>query len=82
MDQQELFDTYLDQKRMWHFEGDRGVRDLTKIVRTVCGYTDLHQFLVDNSGAVEAIVNWIREANCPEWLESLQELVEVEPDAE
>lgn len=57
-----------------HFEGERGVEDLAKLVR-VLGYNDsqyfgqfqggcigdLIYFLEDNPGAVEAILNWIDE---------------------
>ena len=80
MDQVEMFDTYLDQNRMWHFEGVRGVRNLTQIVEDVCGYTSLDTFLEDNPGAMEAVVNWIREVNCLEWRQNLEELVDVELD--
>lgn len=80
MDQIEMFDTYLEQNRMWHFEGVRGVRNLTQIVEDVCGYTSIDTFLEDNPGAMEAVVNWIREANCLEWRQNLEELVDVELD--
>ena len=80
MDQIELFDTYLEQNRMWHFEGARGVRNLTQLVKDVCGYTSIDTFLEDNPGAMEAVVNWIREANCLEWRQNLEELVEEEVD--
>ena len=84
MDQVEMFDTYLEQNRMWHFEGQRGVRHLNKIVQEVCGYmgygNTVELFLEDNPGAVEAIVNWIREARCVEWQQNLEELVDVELD--
>ena len=83
MEQVDLFDTYLDQNRMWHFEGYRGVQNLTKIVQDVCGYgahKTLEGFLEDNPGAIEAVVNWIREANVLEWRQNLEELVEEELD--
>lgn len=85
MEQVDLFDKYCDQNRMWHFEGARGVRNLEKVVSEVCGYDGnwgnvLETFLQDNPGAVEAVVNWIREANCLEWRQNLEELVEEELD--
>ena len=80
MDQIDLFDKYCDQNRMWHFEGARGVRNLTQLVEDVCGYTSIDTFLEDNPGAMEAVVNWIREANCLEWRQNLEELVEEEVD--
>jgi hypothetical protein len=82
MDQLELFDAYIEQNRMWHFEGHRGVQRLEKIVDEVCDYGSLTEFLADNPGAMEAVVNWIREANCLEWRQNLEELVAEEEDAE
>ena len=82
MDQLELFDAYIDQNRMWHFEGHQGLHRLDKLVREVCDYRDLNLFLADNPGAVEAIVNWIRESNCPEWKENLEELVDIQTEEE
>jgi hypothetical protein len=76
MDQVEMFDTYLEQNGMWHFEGVRGVRILTQLVEEVCGYTSFDYFLEDNPGAMAAIVDWIREANCPKWRQNLEELVQ------
>lgn len=80
MEQVDLFDTYLEQNQMWHFEGVRGVRNLTQIVEEVCGYTSLDTFLEDNPGAMEAVVNWIREVNCLEWRQNLEELTDAELD--
>ena len=80
MDQVEMFDTYLEQNRMWHFEGRRGVSNLQLILDQVCGYTSFDSFLEDNPGAMVAIVDWIREANCLEWRQNLEELVDVELD--
>lgn len=83
MEQVDLFDTYLEQNRMWHFEGMRGVKNLNKIVQEVCGYgahNTLESFLEDNPGAMEAVVNWIREVNVLEWRQNLEELVEEELD--
>ena len=82
MDQIELFDKYVDQNHMWSWEGLRGVRLLTQVVNEVCGYTSMDSFLEDNPGAMEAVVNWIREANCLEWRQNLEQLVANETDAE
>lgn len=79
---EDLFDTYTDQNRMYHFEGTRGVSNLNKIVTEVCGYNsawsggnNLETFLQDNPGAIEAVINWIRESHCPEWRNNLEQLV-------
>ena len=79
MEQIDLFDAYLEQNNMWHFEGPRGVSRLTKIACEVCGYgsyNTLEMFLEDNPGAIEAVVAWIREQNNDEWAENLRELVD------
>lgn len=81
MEQIDLFDAYLEQNNMWHFEGPRGVSRLTKITREVCGYNDswgnnLETFFQDNPGAIEAVVCWIREQNNDEWAQNLREVVD------
>lgn len=82
----ELIQEYRDHKRMHCMEGSRGVKNLCKLCGAL-GYEDtlgrmgtygdarlgnLIDFLEDNSGAIEAIVNWIGEQNIPEWKDSLE----------
>ena len=60
-------------------EGERGVRDLHRLVEDM-GYpghdyaygTPIEVFLIDNPGAIEAIVEWIKEQNFSEWKENLK----------
>lgn len=77
---EELFDRYLDHKRMWHFESEKGIVQLNTIAKDL-GYRDepfkygspIEQFLVDNPGAMEAIVTWIRaNMTFPEWQEAIK----------
>lgn len=84
------FDAYLDQNRMWCFEGQSGIRKFEQLVTEVCGYGKDHifndvlrEFLEDNPGAIDAMVEWIREhADCGEWSKNLNDLVVVEEEYE
>lgn len=68
----DLLDKYLDQNKMWHFEGN--TRDLGRLISTLGGYSDIDDFLRDNSGAQSAIVDWISTYidQVPEWKENLK----------
>ena len=83
------FDIYLDQNRMWNFEGPSGVDKLKKVIRDVCGYRDhfqgsLEEFLADNPGAVDMIVEWIRNHInfVEEWQENLADQTEFDDEEE
>lgn len=68
-----LIERYIDQEKMYHFEGGRGVQYLGKLVRALDNnYRDLDTFLEDNPGAQQAIVEWIGGQRSPEWTESLK----------
>jgi hypothetical protein len=64
---------YMEQERIYHTEGEQGVRNLEKIVG-VLGYADINTFLADNSGAIEGIIGFIQDwtARNEEWSEALQ----------
>lgn len=78
-DMHDLLEAYQNQNGMHSFEGDSGLDKLTKLLRAL-GYrghsfkygTPIEAFLSDNSGAVEAILNWIAERNETEWCEALE----------
>jgi hypothetical protein len=88
---QSLVQQFLDQNKIHSLEGRRGVEGLAKLVNAL-GYSDsinrygqmqggaclgdIFVFLEDNSGAVEALVEWIQSRRSPEWKESLKDLVE------
>lgn len=68
-------DTFIDENRMYHFEGERGVRDFEKLVEAL-GYgghygTAINQFLADNSGAIHAMVEWIKDCRCQDWNDNI-----------
>lgn len=66
----ELLDKYIDQNKMYHFEGPSGVQKFAKIVG-VLGYSSVDAFLEDNSGAIDAMIQWIGEMSEPEWRAAL-----------
>jgi len=94
-DLNELVDTYMDQEKLYSMEGRRGVEAMCQIAAAL-GYKDPMYFgqltskatvgdllcmMEDNSGMVEAMVDWIRESKSSEFAESLSALVKVEDAA-
>ena len=82
MDRNDIWDKYLDQ----HFrtvEGSRGVRNLENLAQNL-GYMHLEEFLEDNPGAVEAIVefvgDWVTRGMAYEWTEQLELTLEDEEE--
>lgn len=79
MDKEEIFDIYLDEHKMHSFEGERGIEHLNQIAQDL-GYREdgfkygsaLERFLQDNSGACEALVEWIKEHASEEQLENFK----------
>jgi hypothetical protein len=79
---------YINQVKMYHFEGELGVRRL-EIIVGILGYksfmdqSELLTFLSDNPGAQEALVNWIGEQRSEEWNANLESaLIEDDSDDE
>ena len=66
----EEIETFFDRNNMWNFEGVRGVENLKMTINTL-GYSSLEDFLEDNPGAIEAILEWISNQNVREWAERL-----------
>lgn len=78
-------DNFIKQEKLHRIEGKQGVQNLARICQglgykdpTYFGqfhpqgsYGDLIDFLEDNSGAVEAVLAWIKEENNTEWNENL-----------
>lgn len=86
---QDLLDQYLEDNNIRNFEGERGVRNLEQLVETL-GYGQgfmrnraIEEFLADNPGAVEAVVNFIGEwaERNTEWQESLRNACEDSEEA-
>ena len=77
---EEALRRYMDDNKMYCMEGERGVNNLTKIAHEVCGYTNewggvLLNFLADNPGAIEAVIDWIGKQKVIEWKDNLESLV-------
>jgi hypothetical protein len=77
-DMSELIEKYTDQEKMYHFEGGRGVNNFEKIIG-VLGYRDMDSFLEDNSGCLQAMVEWLGTQHNDEWITALEEQL---PDPE
>lgn len=90
---EELLMAYMDQEKMHSMEGHKGVKHLCKIAGAL-GYKDpryfgqldqnafvgdLLEMMADNSGMIEAMVEWIKSRNFSEFREPLEALV---PEAE
>lgn len=68
---------YLDLNKMHSFEGDSGVRKFERVVREVCGYGTIEEFLADNPGAMNGLIDFIdkwSERN-QEWEDNLDDLI-------
>jgi hypothetical protein len=66
----ELIEQYCDANKMYHWEGSRGVSNFEKLIG-ILGYQNVDYFLTDNSGCLEAMVEWIKDAGVTEWKESM-----------
>ena len=62
-----LVGDYMDRHNL-PFENEA---TLTHIV-TALGYKDINHFLTDNSGAVSAVIEWVINNPCSEWVSKLQ----------
>lgn len=68
---QELIEKWCELKKYYHFEMERGVQRVEDLFKTL-GYESTHAFLMDNPGAIGAIIEWISEQRLPEWREKLE----------
>lgn len=63
---------YMDGNSMFSFEGTRGEKHFDDIAKTL-GYRNTSDFFSDNSGAYEALIDWIGSQRNAEWVEALSE---------
>lgn len=79
MDLTEIINEWQDKNKAHHFEGSTGVRKLEKLCKDL-GYDNgaflgsevsLLNFLADNPGAIDALINWMGEQDIEEWKENL-----------
>lgn len=91
-----LIEQYMDQEGLNSIEGERGVRNLAKLANAL-GYQDFNRYgqmpggacmgdifamLEDCPGAIEAIIDWAKSRNVPEWKESLKQRLVVADGAD
>lgn len=55
-----LLERWLDKNKAWNLEGYSGIKNFEKLTGAL-GYDTLEDFLVDNSGALKAMVEFIDE---------------------
>jgi hypothetical protein len=70
-DMSEMIEKWSEQNKAYHWEGDRGVRNFQKLIG-VLGYRGMDEFLADNSGCMEAMVEWIGSQTSSEWMENMK----------
>jgi hypothetical protein len=74
-DGQEIFEEYLNYHKLFRFEGNGGIRKLSKIIRDINpDYTTIEEFFEDNPGAIHSVVDWIGEQidGIDEWKDGLE----------
>jgi hypothetical protein len=75
----DILQEFLEQNKIYRFEGDAGVRNLERVVEAL-GYpghdfrygTPVESFLSDNPGAIDAIIEWIASMDTPEWIDEME----------
>lgn len=87
MNLDQAVDRYMDENELYRLEGRRGVENFAKVCR-VLGYKDfssygqmqggaclgdIFEFLGDNPGCTEAMLEWIKSQRNPEWTENVVE---------
>lgn len=86
-DKEEIFDEYLDTRKFYSFEGEKGVSSLEQVVTDI-GYRGdnfrfgdpISSFLCDNPGCIEAIMEWIKDNLSSEQTELLKNFIEREKE--
>jgi hypothetical protein len=76
-----VLEKYRNQEKAWSTEGRTGVENLCRICHAIGyvdnfasngSYGDLIEFLKDNSGAVQALLEWMKENANDDWRDSLE----------
>lgn len=62
---------FIEREGLEIIEGQRGLSNFEQIVRTL-GYKSLNDFLIDNPGAIEALVEWIEQSDNATWHENIE----------
>lgn len=90
----EAIEKFHEQEHLNSYEGRRGVITLARTVRAL-GYKDfqgfgslgngacigdLIEFFEDNSGAIQAVIEWIETQRSVEWHESVESQLEMDDE--
>ncbi len=82
-------DEFMDDNRINCLEGESGLKNLEQLIQAIgyephhFRYGDLiHVFLADNPGAMERIVEFIKETAAPSWQSNLRDVYEDEDELE
>jgi len=92
----EVLTKFLDQEEIFNFEGQRAIENLTKLFENLDSEdykeqpfrygSPIESFLQDNSGACQAIIEWIEkqmDRGCDHWKDNLsKQLIEDEDEDE
>ena len=66
----DALDAFMDREKLYSFEGPTAVRKFEKITSAL-GYRDIDEFLSDNSGCFEVMIEWIKGQRNDEWYAGL-----------
>jgi len=86
----DIIEEYVEQEKLYSFDGERGVKNLCRLTRAIGykdplhfgqfhqqgAYGDLINFLEDNPGAVQAIRQWIEDQDDDEWKANVESELE------
>lgn len=76
-----LIDKFLDVNKLHNFEGPSGLSKFEKLLKALDpNYRSISDFLEDNPGAYEALMQWITKSNVKEWIENLKHQVPQEEE--
>jgi hypothetical protein len=84
---QAKLEQYCADNKLHNFENERGIRNMKKVMREVCGYGDgygdvMTNFFSDNPGAIEAVITWIGSQGVRDWDSNLTDLLGAPADDE
>jgi hypothetical protein len=68
---QNQLEQYQEVNGIWSLEGHRGVRNLETLVKDMAGYQSMTEFLEDNPGALQAVMEWLYDQRNTEWSQRL-----------
>lgn len=82
MDLSEVLDAAIEHKKFYNFEGSRGVERMAQVFEML-GYSPssgsrgmtIPNFFEDNPGAIEAVLEWVKEQNVTRWKDNVAQVL-------